>query len=126
MVRREGFLVAAMVALAIGALIPPFLYQDEGATLPPIALMQLKAEASRGYPVPPGVMQVLDVRARGEYPYQAEGTIVYRSLFGLTVASARSYNSATVYDLAAGRLWAVWAGFLLAGGVLGILLYRWQ
>ncbi len=122
MAHKTLFLIIAMAGLAIGALVPPFLFRDRGTDLPPIVLQQLKTEASCGYTLPPGIMQVIDVRAHGEYPYRVEGTVIYRSLFGLSVASARYYNSATVYELAAGKLWGLWAGFILAEGALGLLL----
>jgi hypothetical protein len=59
-------------------------------------------------------------------PYQVEGTVIYRSLFGLRVASARAYNSATAYELAGGRLAGLIAGFVLLEGLLGLLLVRWR
>lgn len=118
-------LIAAMAGLGIGALAPPLLYRDQGADLPVIAIQQLKAEADRGYTIPPGVRQVIDGRAYGEYPYRVEGTVIYRSLFGLPVASARTYNSATAYELAGMKLLGVWVGFILAEGALGLLLCKY-
>lgn len=123
--RKALLLLIAMAGLAICALIPPLLYRDQDADVPPIALAQLKAEATRGYTIPPGVMQVIDIRASGEYPYQVEGTVIYRSLFGPPVASVRYYNSQTVYDFARMKLFGIWAGFLLVEGALGLLLFRY-
>ncbi len=119
-------LVLAMVGLALVALVPPFLFRDQDTGVPPIALRQLRAEASRGYAIPPGRMQVVHAEAHGTYPYQVEGTVIYRSLFGLRVASARAYNSATAYELAGGRLAGLIAGFFLLEGLLGLLLVQWR
>lgn len=123
---KAVILMVAMVGLGIGALVPPLLYREQDVDLPTIALEQLKAEAGRGYPIPPGVMQVIEAQAYGEYPYEVEGTVIYRSLFGMRVAAARSYNNATTYELATMKLLGVWAGFILAEGVLCLLLYKYQ
>lgn len=124
MAHKASLLIVAMVGLAIIALVPPFLSPDAGTDLPPIVLQQLRAEASRGYPLPPGVSQVIDIQAAGAYPYRVEGTVVYRSLFGLRVASARSYHGATAYDLAGLKLGGLVVGFILAEGLLGVRLFR--
>lgn len=83
-------------------------------------------EASHGYVIPPGVMQVIDIQAYGEYPYRVEGTVVYRALFGLPVASARSYNSATAYEFAGAKLGGLVVGFILVEGLLSLLLFKWR
>ena len=124
MTPKTLLLIVAMVSLAILAVVPPFLFRDRGADLPPIVLQQLRAEAARGYPLPPGVSQVIDIQADGAYPYRVEGTVVYRSLFGLRVASARSYHGATAYDLAGLKLGGLVVGFILAEGLLGLRLFR--
>ena len=124
MARKTLLLIAAMTVLAIAAVLPPFLFRDRGTDLPPIVLRQLKVEASHGYTIPPGVMQVLDARAYGEYPYRVEGTVVYRALFGLRVASARSYNSATIYEFDGVKFGGIVVGFILAEGLLGFLLLK--
>lgn len=125
-VHKTWLLTVAMATLAVVAVVPPFLFRDQGADLPPIALRQLKAEASHGFTIPLGVMQVVDVSAHGEYPYQVEGSVVYRSLFGVPVASARSYNHATVYDHDNARFGGIVVGLILAEGLLGLLLFKWR
>lgn len=125
-VHKTWLLTVAMAILAVVAVVPPFLFRDRGTDLPPIVLRQLKVEASHGFTIPPGVMQVIDIRAHGEYPYQVEGTVVYRSLFGVPVASARSYNHATVYDHDNARFGGIVVGLILAEGVLGLLLFKWR
>lgn len=109
--REKSLLIIVLVGLGFAALVPPFLFRDRVADLPPLALRQLEVEASRGYPVPPGVMQILDARAQGEYPYRVEGTVVYRSLFGQRVAAVRSYNGATACEFAGAKLGALVVGF---------------
>lgn len=122
--RTTLLLLVAMMGLALVAIVPPFLFRDRGTDLPPIVLLQLRAEASRGYTIPPGVMHVTDVRAYGEYPYRVEGTVSYRALFGLAVASARTYNSATRYDFDAVAFWGSLLSFILGEGLLGVLALR--
>ena len=121
---RTLLLIAIMMGFAVGALVPPLLFRDQGTGLPPIVLQQLKAEASRGFAIPPGIMQVVDVRAQGEYPYRVEGTVVYRSLFGVPVASARYYNGVTTYELDAVRLGGLALGFILVEGLLSLLAFK--
>jgi hypothetical protein len=117
-------LLVIMLALGLAAIVPPFMFEDRGADLARIALLQLRAEASRGYAIPPGVMQVTEIRAHGEYPYWVEGTVVHRWLFGLTVATTHYYNHATRYDLDRARLLGSLVGFLLAEAFLGFLMWR--
>lgn len=124
-IRKVLLLVIVMVSLG-AAFVSPFLYRDQATDTPAIALAQLKNEAARGYLIPPGVIQVIDVQVYGEYPYRLEGTVIYRSLFGVRVASARFYNNATTYELAGMKLLGVWASFILAEGALGLLLYKWS
>lgn len=121
---KIAVLLTAMLGLAIAAFIPPLVSPRRADEVPPIAIQQLEAEASRGSVIPPGVMQITDIRARGDYPYQVEGTVVYRSLFGVVVASARYYNSATVYEFAAIKLIAIAAVFLLLEGGLAFSLLK--
>lgn len=124
MTRRTAALIVSMVGIAVIAGALPCLFRDRGTELPAIVLQQLRAEASHGYTIPPGVMQITEVRAYGDYPYRAEGTVVYRSLFGVPVASARSYNNATAYDFARSRLAGLVGVFVLLEGILGFVLVR--
>lgn len=126
MARKSWVLIIAMAGLAFGALVRPFLFRDQGTELPPIVLLQLKAEASRAFTIPPGVMHVTDVHMYGEYPYRVDGTVVYRSLFGLPVASVRSYNSATYSEKVGARWFTLIGGFILVEGLLGLLWFRWE
>ncbi len=124
--RKAMLLIAAMVGLALVAFVPPFLFRDQATGVPSIALCQLKVEASHGYTIPPGRMQVIHAEAQGPYPYQVEGTVIYRSLFGLHVASAQAYNNETAYDFARSRLVGLVAAFSLLEGLLGLLLVKWR
>lgn len=117
-------LLTAMLGLAIAAFVPPLVSPRQTGEAPPIAIRQLEAEASRGYLIPPGVMHITDIRARGDYPYQVEGTVVYRSLFGVEVASARYYNSATAYASNRFKQIAIAAAFLLLEGGLAFALVK--
>ncbi len=126
MARKSWLLMVAMAGLALGALVPPFLFRDQGTELPPTVLLQLKAEASHAFTIPPGVMHVTDIHMYGEHPYRVEGTVIYRSLFGLPVASVRAYNSLKYYENVGARWFALIGGFILVEGLLGFLLFRWE
>jgi hypothetical protein len=53
-------------------------------------------------------------------------TVVYRTLFGLPVASARTSNGATAYAFDRARLAMVVLGFLVVEGTLIVGLLRQQ
>lgn len=108
-----------MVALAVTAFVPPFLHRDRAAAVSEIAYMRLRAEGTAAFTIPPGIMQVTDIHAYGPYPQAVEGTVVYRSLFGLKVASVRAYGGRLWYESDLAAWWKMWAAFLLAESALG-------
>lgn len=114
-----------MAILALHAFaVPPVLYPDRVTGVPDMALKQLRNEGARGYTVPPGFMQVVEAQSSGPYPYRAEGTLVYRSLFGVAVGSMRSYDRGTRYELASGKVLGLWLAFLALEAGLLVALYR--
>lgn len=121
---RAWLVAHAKVALAVAAFVPPFLHRDRAAAVSEIAYLRLRAEATTAFTIPPGVMQVTDIHASGPYPQTIKGTVVYRSLFGLQVASVRAYDGRLWYESDMAAWWKSWAAFLLAEAALGGLLCK--
>lgn len=110
---RATLIIALMATWAFAAFaIPTYVFRDRAGAVPPVVFAQLRNEAARAYTIPTGSMQVTDARASGPYPYHVEGTVVYRSLFGLPVGNTRNHGDMVWYGIERQHVAGVWAVLL--------------
>lgn len=118
MPRDVQFILVAMLGLIVGAVAVPTLYYQDRAepSVSDEALRRLKTQETLGYEIHPLFLQVAGARMTGPTPDHVEGTVVWRTLFGVDVGQR--------YDLDVGRWLAVWTAFLLAEFALGAYAVR--
>lgn len=87
------------------------------------AIRRLKTQAARGYKLRPEFSQVTDLYLLGDTPNDVQGTVVWRTLFGIPVAERRIAGAGSTSGLNWLNWVLAWAIFLLVEGVLGILLF---
>ena len=125
---RPGTLIpASMLALAILAFaIPIFAYRDVPGDVPPVTIRQLKVEARHMTKLPIVFQQVTAATAIGTPPANsAEGTVVWRTLFGIPVAEIHiTRTKAVTRDGGMGAALFVPMAFLAMEASLAWLLLR--
>jgi len=107
-----------MVALSIAAFGFPVFWFDDRAD-PDVsqeALHRLKTQATIGYEIQPLFYQVTDAHMTGPTPDHVEGTVVWRTLFGVPIGQR--------YDLNVARWIGVWTLFLATELALCIVAFR--
>jgi hypothetical protein len=94
------------------------------AHMPHEALRRLKAQATVGYTIPPALTQVTAARMIGETPNDVEGMVIWRTLFGLPVGTSPVVGYRHNYSLDFEKHLNVALMFLLAEGMLAVVLLR--
>lgn len=106
-----------MAALAIAAFgVPILLFEDRAdPEVSQEAVRRLKTQATIGYEIRPLFHQVTDAHMTGPTPDHVEGTVVWRTLFGVPVGQR--------YDLNVVRWIGVWTVFLATELGLGAYMF---
>ncbi len=131
---RAALILVAMLGVGFAAFgLPRLLYPDYApAVLPggcaqscvPRAIRHLKAQAAAGYKIRPEFSQVTSAYVLGDTPYHVQGTVVWRTLFGLPVAEAHVFGAGKNPELNLLNWALAWATFALVEGVLSTLLLK--
>jgi hypothetical protein len=116
---------AAMAVLATAAFgTAPLAHRDRVAGVPDEALRRLKVRAASTLKLPPLFSQVVDARMTGDSADHVEGTVVWRTVFGLRAGEIRVYGQHLTPRYEHRTTLAAWAAFLLTEAGLGVLLVR--
>ncbi len=99
-------------------------YRRPCSQLPREALRRLKTQAAAPLKVRPGFRQVTAARMTGETPDDIEGTVVWRTVFGLPVGETRISGARWTHDHHQLNWWLAWGTLLLVEGALARLLYK--
>lgn len=107
-----------MIGVAIAAFgIPVFWFDDQASPgVSDEALPRLKTQETVGYKIHPLFYQVRQAHMTGPTPDHVEGSVVWRTLFGVSVGHR--------YDINVERWIAVWGAFLSIELGLGFLVLR--
>lgn len=94
------------------------------------AIERLKRQGTVGYKIPPVLTQVTAARMIGETPEDVEGTVVWRTLFGISVGESwvNQHHSSHNLSLNINKHLGILLAFLLAEGALAgfLLSHLWR